>query len=365
MTRLCPPRDLQRYVREVCRALGAPDEVAAEVAHHLVRANLSGHDSHGVLRLPWYVLQAEQGQLLPAARPRVIRERGASALLDAGRAFGQYSTLVALEDAMARAREHGIGIVAIRHSMHIGRLGEYGERAAERGLIAIVTYGATGAGAGIVVPFGGRERFLGTNPWSIGVPAAEGAPLVFDAATSTIAEGKLRVARSKGLAVPAGAIVDREGQPSTAPDDFYAGGALLPLGGASAGHKGYGLAMAAAMLGALAMIDDEETDPPSDSSAPGAADHRGRIGGVMVIAIDPEAFGPGDRYAALTGGALAAAKRVAPAPGVAEVLTPGEPEARSRIARERDGIPLPEPIWAELAAVGERYGVAMPEHRAG
>lgn len=363
MTVVCPPRDLQRYVAEVCRALGAPDDVAGEVARHLVRANLSGHDSHGVLRLPSYVVQVEQGQLLPGARPRVIRERGACALLDAGRTFGQYSTLVALDDALARAREHGIGIVAIRHSTHIGRLGEYGERAVERGMIAIVIYGTIGGPNGIVAPFGGRERFLGTNPWSVGVPSSAAAPLVFDAATSAIAEGKLRVARSKGTAAPDGTIIDREGRPSTAPDDFYAGGALLPLGGAGGGHKGYGLAMAAAMLGALATIDDEEPDVARVPSSPRTVGDRGWIGGVVAIAIDPDAFGPGDRYAAMTGAALAAAKRSAPAPGVAEILTPGEPEARSRVARERDGIPLPETIWAELAAVGNRYGVTMPEHR--
>lgn len=363
--RLCPAGDLRRFVQGVCRALDAPEEVAAEVAHHLVRSNLSGHDSHGVLRLPWYVEQVEGGRLLPAARPAILRERGASALLDAGWTFGQYSTIVALEGAMARAREHGIGIVAIRHSNHIGRLGEYSERAAAQGMVAIVTYGATGRNAGIVTPFGGRERFLGTNPWSIGVPVAEGTPLVFDAATSTIAEGKLRVARSKGVPAPEGTIIDADGMATTNPEDFYSGGALLPLGGAGGGHKGYGLAMASAMIGALAMIDDDVTIPPSSAALSPQTDNRGRVGGVAVIAIDPTAFGPGDRYAALTGEALAAAKRVAPAPNVAEVLTPGEPEARSRAARERDGIPLPEPIWTELSAVADRYSVAMPEQRAG
>ena len=105
-------------------------------------------------------------------------------------------------------------------------------------MVAIITYGAAGPGSGIVVPFGGRERFLGTNPWSFGVPAGDQGLMLYDAATSTIAEGKIRVARSKGAQLPAGCIIDESGMASTEPEDFYAGGALLPLGGDAGGHKG-------------------------------------------------------------------------------------------------------------------------------
>ncbi|MDP9370903.1 MAG: Ldh family oxidoreductase [Chloroflexota bacterium] len=357
---LCPAVPLEGFVDRVCRAIGAPEDVAAEVAHHLVRANLSGHDSHGVLRLPWYVQQANDGQLLPDARPRILREGPATALFDAGRGFGHYSTIVALEWAMARAREGGLAAAAIRGSTHIGRLGEYPERAAAQGLIGIVTYGSAGAGTGLVVPFGGRERFLGTNPWAIGAPAGDRPPMIFDAATSTIAEGKVRVAQSRGVTLPQDSIVDRDGRPSTDPADLYDGGAMLPLGGRTAGHKGYGLAMASALIGGLAMIDESAADTPAERH-----DARGRMSGVFVLAIDPGAFGDGGRYADRVGETLAAAKEVPPAPGVEGVLVPGEPEQRSRAGRERDGIPIPEPIWAELTQISERFDVPLPEHRAG
>lgn len=359
--RVCSAAELEWFVREVCRGVGAEEDIAGEVAGHLVRANLAGHDSHGVLRLPWYVAQCDRGQIVPAARPRVIRETAVTALVDAGHGFGQYSTVIALEEALRRAREHGVAAVAVRRSNHIGRLGEYAERAARAGLVGITTVGATGRRAGIVAPFGGRARFLGTNPWAIGVPAGAGQPLIYDGATSAIAEGKIRVAQSKGAALPPGCIIDREGRPAALPDDFYGGGALLPLGGATGGHKGYGLALASALIGGLAMIDGGETVPASGAADPTAGDDRGRMGGVFVIAIDPAAFGERASYEGLVGEALAAAKRVPPAVGVAEVLVPGEPEAGSRGRREREGIPIPETIWGQLAEVGGRYGVALPE----
>ena len=354
-TYVCPPGALQSFVHGVCSALGSDEEIAAEVAHHLVGANLAGHDSHGVLRLTWYEEQARAGSLLPGARPTVLRDGGATALVDAGRGFGHFSTAFALNEAVARARRHGLAAIAIRHSMHIGRLGEYAERGAVEGLVTIVTYGSAGAPGAIVVPFGGRERFLGTNPWAIGIPAAGGPPMLFDAATSTVAEGKLRVARSKGTSVPPGCVVDQAGEPSTDPNDFYNGGALLPLGGAVAGHKGYSLAMASALIGGLAMIGDDA--PPT---LPGSGDNRGWITGVVVLALDPEAFGEGETYATMVGETLAAARRIAPAPGVAEVLAPGDPEARTREERGRDGIPLPAAIWQDLTVLAERYNVPLP-----
>jgi hydroxycarboxylate dehydrogenase B len=351
---LCPAGPLERFVDEVCRAVGADAEVAREVAHHLVGANLAGHDSHGVLRLPWYVEQAGRGQLVPGARPRVVRETSTTALIDAGLSFGHYSTLYALQWAMGRAQLQGLAAASVRQTTHIGRLGEYSERATERGLISIVMVGSAGEGGGIVVPFGGRERFLGTNPWSIGIPAAERPPMIFDAATSTIAEGKLRVARAKGAPVPPGFIVDREGQPSTDPLDFYNGGALLPLGGLTSGHKGYALALAAALLGGLGLTADggQEADQGG-----------GSINGVFLVVLDPGAFGDGERYRTMVAGTLDAAERVPPAEGAAEVLVPGEPERRSRAQRDREGIPLAPSTWQELVQVAERFGLTPPEHR--
>src|SRR5437868_8689854 len=220
--------------------MGAAPEVAAEVARHLVSANLAGHDSHGVLRWTQYVGELDRGELDPAAPVEILHESPVAALFDAHRGFGQHTTMAATEWALARAREHGLAAAAIRHSMHIGRLGEYTERLAGAGLVGIVTIGIAGHGSGTVAPFGGAARFLGTNPWSIGVPAAGRPPLIFDAATSTIAEGKARLARPRGAEVPEGTLRGLEGRPTRDPAQPYAGGTLTLLGGGVAGRKGCG-----------------------------------------------------------------------------------------------------------------------------
>lgn len=360
---LCSPDPLREFVIAVVRGMGADADVAAEVARHLVGSNLAGHDSHGVIRVPQYVGDTDRGLLIPSARPVLAREGEVAALVDARRGFGQHSTMFALEWAMARARRHGVAMAAVRHSTHIGRLGEYVERAAAEGLIGLVTVGAVGAGIGGVVPFGGRTRFLGTNPWALSVPGRTRA-FVFDAATSTVAEGKVRVARAAGKPLPPDAIVDRDGRPSRDAEAFYAGGALLPLGGALAGHKGYGLGLASALLGALGMIGDAEPTLVG-ATPPEAADTRGRVAGVFLQAVDPACLGDAARYRELVDEALAAAKRQAPAEGVAEVLVPGEPEERDRARRSREGIPLPAATWAELGAVAARFGVPLPPSRPG
>ena len=344
--------------------MGADTEIATEVSRHLVRSNLSGHDSHGVIRVPQYVAQAENGELDPTAHPTLLKETAVTALIDARRGFGHYSTAWALDWAMEHAQEHGIAAAAIRHSSHIGRLGEYTERAGERGLIAILTVGAGGPGVGGMMLYGGRQRFFGANPWSISIPAQGRAPMMFDGSTSAVAEGKVRVARAKGVPLPPGCIIDKDGNATTDPDDFYAGGALVPLGGAVAGHKGYGLAMASALISGLAMIDDDSPTLIGASVVQEVPDTRGIVAGVFLAVINPAAFGDAEHYEALAAEHLAAAKRVSPAAGTAEVLVPGEPEVRMRAQREQDGIALPEATWNDLAAVGNRFGVQMPIYHA-
>jgi uncharacterized oxidoreductase len=344
---------LEHLARHIFLAMGASEPVAGTVAGHLVRANLSGHDSHGVLRIPQYVAEADRGDLIPSATASVARESGAVGLVDAGHGFGHSATAMAMEWVAERALQFGIAAAAVRRSNHIGRLGEYAELAAARGVIGIATVGVLGAGG--VTPYGGRGRYLGTNPWAIGVPSA-GEPMIYDAATSAVAEGKLRVARSKGAPVPAGAIVDSAGKPSLDPADYYEGGAMLPLGGVLAGHKGYGLALASALIGGLAMVDDEAPSTAGTAALPGGP---GWLAGAFVIAIDPDWFGGAERYRSAVAEALAGLRRQPPAEGVAEILVPGDPERRSRALRGRDGIPIPDPVWSELAEVAGRYGIAV------
>ena len=352
---LHPAARLEEWTRQVFVAMGADPAVAATVAGHLLRANLSGHDSHGLLRIPQYVAEADRGDLVPSAVAELGLVKGGVGMVDAGRGFGHSATTLAMEWAAERCLQQGIAAASVRRANHIGRLGEYAELAAGKGVIGVATVGVVGAGG--VAPYGGRSRYLGTNPWAFGIPTA-GEPMIYDAATSALAEGKVRVARFKGVTVPEGAIVDVDGRPTVQPEDFYAGGALLPMGGSLAGHKGYGLALSSALLGGLAMIDGEDaTTAGTASSTLGEA----WLGGAMVIAIDPEWFGGAERYRMAVTAALEELRRQPPADGVEAILIPGDPERMSRDRRGREGVPIPEAVVEELRAVGERYGVGFPE----
>ncbi|MBO0693903.1 MAG: Ldh family oxidoreductase, partial [Acidimicrobiaceae bacterium] len=250
------PGPLTEFTQGVLEAVGTPADIADEVARHLVGANLAGHDSHGVQRLPLYVGWVDRGTIDVAARPEIVHEQGACAVFDAHRGFGHYSTKVGLHWAFDRVPEHGVASVAIRHSTHIGRVGEYAEEAVARGFLALATVGSAGPDSGWTPPFGGRGRFLGTNPWALGAPAGQ-VPYVYDAATTTVAEGKVLLARERGAELPPGWATDKEGRPTTSPAELYDGGALTPLGDGVAGHKGYGLGLGSALFGALSQARAE------------------------------------------------------------------------------------------------------------
>jgi uncharacterized oxidoreductase len=240
--------------------------------------------------------------------------------------------------AISKARRAGIGAVALARCNHIGRLGEYVERAAEAGFIGTVTVGGGSRGSGNAFPPGGAERALGTNPIAYGIPTGDGPPCIIDFATTVVAEGKIQVARSKGEMLPAGCIVDREGRPSVDPADFYGGGSLLHFGG----HKGYGLSLLTALLGGL---------------SGGLSVEPWRMSGVFIQAIDVGAFQDPDDYRATAAAFLNGVKSVRLADGAREILVPGEPERRSRAHRRENGIEVPDTVWAQLRECAGKLGL--------
>ncbi len=342
MNKLCfTPSQLIICATRILTAAHVPPDVAQQVAGSLVRANLAGHDSHGVIRLLQYVRAVEKGEIDPAATIEVVRESATTALLDAHWAFGQVAARQAMELAIAKAEAHDLAAVGLRNSAHIGRLGEYALLAAERGLIGFLTCNASQ----FVAPYGGLDRVFGTNPFAYAFPTG-GQPLLVDFATTPAAEGKLRVAMAKGQPIPEGWILDRNRQPTTNPADFYDGGVILPLGG----YKGYGLLMVADLLGG-ALTGHGCTALPEHTTG----------NGVFLMAIRIEAFcsladmtGTADRLFALV-------KSGTRAPSCEEILIPGEPEFRAQAQRERDGIELPADTWHGLVALAAEYGVSEAE----
>ena len=338
-----PASSLHTLACELLMAVGTPRDVATTVADSLIDANLTGHDSHGVLRLISYLDGVRLGHVDPTAAPVVTSESGATAIVDARNGWGQPAMWLASESALARARDFGLGACVVRHSYHIGRVAPYVEYVARESMIGIAMANAAPA----VAPFGGRSRIMGTNPFAWAVPRGGGLPPVcLDVATAGVAEGKLRVARAKGLPVPAGNIVDRDGQPSTDPQRFYDGGALLTFGG----HKGSGIGLLVQLIGlGLAGLDTSIYDGP-----------RG-VNGPFILAIDVTRFTPMTDFSALIEAQLEIFLACQPAEGVECVQLPGQPEMATRTIREREGVPVADATWNDLARLAVDHGVIPPK----
>jgi hydroxycarboxylate dehydrogenase B len=335
--------DLHSLGVAIFTALGATAENADGVMASLVGANLAGHDSHGVLRIPSYVEAIRAGQLRPAASPTVTHETPATAVVNGAATFGQLGARLAATIAAGKARDLGIGAASAFGCAHTGRIGEWAETGAREGFVTFAA--ASGAhGPYQTVPFGGRERALGTNPFAWAIPRAGGAPpILLDYATSAVARGKLLVARDAGKPVPEGWIIDRDGRPTTDVEDFFGGGALLPF----AGHKGYAMSVIVEML-AVGLSNGQRTPPDGQDSC------------LFVACFAPSAFVGADDFARSIDRIAARLEEQQPAEGVEAVLLPGEPETISRRERGRVGIPLADATWAAITRVARELGVEHP-----
>lgn len=334
---LIDPPALESWVAQLLCAHGADGAKASRVAAALVDADRCGHGSHGVRQLPYYVGQIERGELHVDADPLVVERRGSLVVLDGRRGFGQLVGEAATDLALQGAAAQALSAVAVRNASHLGRLGAYTERIAERGMVGILLVNFQG-GDQQLAPFGALERRLGNNPVSIGVPG----PAVLDIALSVAAEGRVHQAHTRGETVPDGWILDGEGSPSSDPGDYLAGGSLLPAGG----HKGYGLIVLVEMVVGLLTLGGMcgPGEPPFSNA-------------FVLVCIDP---GEAARAAYLQ--QLPAfvewVKSARRLPGTAEILLPGELEVRRRT--EADMVRLDAPTTAALDELARRAGVAPP-----
>jgi uncharacterized oxidoreductase len=329
---------LHEVTAAIFRATGAPHDLAAQVADVLVDNHLAGHDSHGILRIPDYVRSVRVGEIVPTARPSVLEESPTSALVSGNWAFGQVTGLFAADLAIKKAKQERVAVLSVVQAGHTGRLAAFTERAARQNVAMFMAIGTVERP--ITAPYGGSAPVLGTNPVSFSIPNPAGAPVTLDFATSTIAAGKIKLAKARHEPLPPDAILDRHGRPSTDPQAFFEGGCLQPFGK----HKGYALAVIAELLsGPLAGAD----------RYPGVT----RRSGIFIFAVDAAVFRPLVDYEKALAKTLGRIKAVPPAPGFEEVLLPGEPEARARARREDDGIPIPEDTWQAVCNVGAELGV--------
>lgn len=337
---------LQDWAAALLETWGYRPNDAAYLAETLVDADLRGVDSHGVIRLPAYRARIDAGLVVPGARP-VVESSGAVVRIDAAGAPGQLAARAAVDEIDRLSSEHGIATAAVRGSTHFGTAGFYARALARRGKVAIVVSNSEP----IVVPFGGREALLGTNPFAFAAPTS-GDPVSLDMATSTSAMGKVLLAQAKGTPIPGDWGVDAAGVPTTDPDAVTA---LLPAGG----PKGYGLAFLIEVLGGVltgAAVAGDIGNMYSDFSKPQDVGH-------WMMALDVSRFIPLDDFVTRMDGLIDAAHSTAPAPGFDRVLVPGEPEESTRRSRVESGIDLPEATAEELTALGLASATPFPGER--
>jgi hydroxycarboxylate dehydrogenase B len=333
----------------VTRMGSAPDETR-EVADHLVRANLSGHDSHGVGMLPAYARLFQDGLLVPNQTPHTVLDAGALLVIDARRGFGQRMAAEAVNRAIARAKDTGACVLALRNSSHVGRIGTYAELAARAGM-AFTAFVNVADGRDVQAPWACAEPRLGTNPFCAAVPGDgdDGPALLLDMATTTIAAGKARVAFNKGATVPDGSLIDANGQPTNDPAGFIRDrtGAMLSFGR----HKGSGLAvMCEIMAGAIG--GGQRADQPSQG---------GILNSMLATVIDLSRLGDPAEIARNIGATKSHIRSSRRAPGFNEVLLPGEPERRAMRQRATAGVEVDAATWQEIRDAAAKIGVTDAE----
>ncbi len=338
------PEQLLDFASKAYQSAGMPPADARIVADTLVQADLWGHQSHGVLRLPWYLARLKAGVCNAAAKPKHIVDGGAVAVIDGGDAMGQVLMVHAMNDAIARAKKHGIAAVALRHSNHFGTALYYTLMAARAGCVAFLSTNASPA----MAPWGGRRKTVGTNPWSWAAPAGSFAPMVLDIANTGVARGKVYLARQKGQPIPEGWAIDADGVPTT---DAQAAidGIILPM----AGHKGYAIAVMMDMLSGVLT----GSAFASEVAGPYQTDRKSGAGHLMIV-LDIATMQPLADFNARMETLIRELKSVPLAQGHDEVFYPGELEAQNEVRNRRDGLTLPDDTLADLAKVAAETGIA-------
>jgi uncharacterized oxidoreductase len=347
MTRIAAPV-LQEFLTQLFHAGGSDEAEASAVATHLVEANLAGHDSHGAIRAPKYLDWVAAGELLVNRHATVAIDAGPLVVVDGGFGYGQVIGAEAMALAIDHAHAHGLCLLGIRNSGHLGRIGAWPEMLAEAGLVSVHFVNTSGYGI-LVAPHGATERRLSANPIAAGAPGPNG-PIVLDIATSATAEGKIQVARNRSERLPPGLVLDGAGQPITDPDAFYRDppGAILPFGG----HKGSGLSMFCEILaGSLTGGGSSHPDSPTAWRL---------VNNMLTIAIDPGRFASRDRFATDVARLVDWVRSARPAVPGAPPLLPGEIEQRTRAERRRTGIPLDDETMRQLSAAASARGVEPP-----
>jgi uncharacterized oxidoreductase len=341
------------FVADVFAHAESSAEEARRIATYLTTANLTGHDSHGVIRVPVYIRWKKMGSIVPDQTAEIVVDTPSLAVIDGKFGYGQTVTPQAVRIGIEKCKKAGLAAVALRNSGHLGRVGDWAEMAAAEGLVSV--HFVTAAGSLLVAPYGGVEKRLSTAPYCVGIPRQGQDPIVLDFATSIVAEGKVLVASRGGKKLPKGALIDADGTLSEDPAVLYGPyegdgardhtkgtGAIRAFGE----HKGSGLAFICELLGGAL-------------TGTGATSANRRFAnGMLAFYIDPKVVDPAHFFDGETTRYTDFIRATKPVAGVDQVLVPGDTERKMRAERTKNGVPLPDDTWAAIVNTAREVGVS-------
>ena len=341
------------FVAEVFAHSESSPEEARRIATYLTTANLTGHDSHGVIRVPVYIRWKKMGSVVPDQTIEVLVDTPSLAVIDGKFGYGQTVTPQAVRIGIDKCKSAGLAAIALRNAGHIGRVGDWAEMAAAEGLVSVHFVNA--AGSLLVAPYGGVEKRLSTAPYCVGIPRQGQDPIVLDFATSIVAEGKVLVASRGGKKLPTSALIDADGTLSEDPAVLYGPhsaegprdhtkgtGAIRAFGE----HKGSGLAFICELLGGAL-------------TGTGATSGGRRFAnGMFAVYVDPKVVDTANFFDGEISRYVDFIRATKPVAGVDGVLIPGDPERRTRAERSRNGVPLPDDTWAAIVNTAREVGVS-------
>lgn len=335
---------LRAAIVELMHGFGSEPREIDLVTDNLIEANLTGHDSHGIGMLPRYAAAFREGGLKPNRHVQIRLDSGTLLALDGQAGFGQVIGHEAMQLGIARAKAHGSCVMALANAHHLCRIGAWAEMAVAEGLVSM--HFVNVISRPIVAPWGGRDARFGTNPFAAGIPVAGREPIVFDIATSVIAQGKTRVAHNKGEALAPGLLLDDRGEPTT--DPRYA--VVEPLGALRTfgEHKGFGLALVCELLGG-ALAGGMAVHGP-------AGGEKRVLNGMLTVLFDPARLADAGAFAAEMHACIDWIKASPPQAGVDHVRVAGEPEREHRAQRLAEGIPVDQNTWQELLDAAAMLG---------
>ncbi len=339
------PNELEKIATALLIKAGASEEESKVISRLSIGANLAGHDSHGIIQIPTYIDRVNRGHIVPGAKYEIVKDTPTTTVVDGHWGFGYSVTERLMRETIEKARTQNIAAATVYRQSHIGRLAAYPLMAAEANMIGMIT-ADSGRSAKAVVPFGGREKRLGTNPISIAMPSNLEGPFFLDMATSAVAAGKINLAQARGGTIPSGWVVKEDGEPTTDPGELKNGGAILPLGG-DQGHKGYGLSSIVEIFSGILTGLGFGHDPSGRHND-----------GCFISVFNVSAFRDIQDFKDEVTEFASYLKSSETAPGFDEVLYPGEIEYRNETRQRKEGIFVEDSTWGELQSLAEGYDIA-------